>query len=368
MQIRRNPYTYATWLGGELGIISPRDGRSRIAIGHGVVRLVSQLDEWTTVDDVLARYADGDEPRLLNVIDQLVEHDVLLTCVNHLRPGEAQAPWTDWGGVARLFHRHARDAPYLTDPEEKSAYAKTLAERDLPPAGKSIDGADVLPMPRRLMRGDRPFEEVLFARRTHRQFTPEPMSVAELATLLHWVFAPQEFADGEDFGTVELRTSPNGGARHETEAYIVAYDVEDVPPGTYHYNGRAHVLERMGDPIERDELRHLTYNSRVPATAPVVVLVSAVIERISYKYRDGRAYRLWMYNVGHVGQTFALTATCLGLGAFQTAAFRDSEVDKRLGLDGENEFVSYVLACGRVESLSRPRDVAPATPQKEGSR
>jgi hypothetical protein len=36
----------------------------------------------------------------------------------------------------------------------------------------------------------------------------------------------------------------------------------------------------------------------------------------------------------------------LGLGPFQTAAFRDSEVERALGIDGVNEGVLYLLGAG----------------------
>lgn len=38
-------------------------------------------------------------------------------------------------------------------------------------------------------------------------------------------FGPQRFADAQEFGTVQLRTGPNAGARHEVEAYVIALNV-----------------------------------------------------------------------------------------------------------------------------------------------
>lgn len=63
-----------------------------------------------------------------------------------------------------------------------------------------------------------------------------------------------------------------------------------------------------------------------------------------------------MYDAGHYGQTFALAATALGLGPFQTVAFADSEVERFLGVDPDEEFAVYLLSAGVPE---RPGPLVP---------
>ncbi|MGW3325689.1 hypothetical protein [Streptomyces virginiae] len=55
-------------------------------------------------------------------------------------------------------------------------------------------------------------------------------------------------------------------------------------------------------------------------------------------------------NAGHLGRTFALTATALGLGPFRTEAFDDTVVESRLGLDSATHSVLYALAAGHPHS------------------
>jgi len=86
--------------------------------------------------------------------------------------------------------------------------------------------------------------------------------------------------------------------------------------------------------ILQDDLFYLTYEQPMCADAPIGIFVTAVVDRMGYKYRHPRALRVVYYDVGHLGQTFALVATIYGFGPFQTAAFRDREVEKLLGLDG----------------------------------
>jgi SagB-type dehydrogenase family enzyme len=75
-------------------------------------------------------------------------------------------------------------------------------------------------------------------------------------------------------------------------------------------------------------------------------VLSAVIDRMLSKYRAPRSYRVCLLNAGHLGQTFALTATALGLGPFQTAAFHDSAVAQACGLDNIGHTPLYILAAG----------------------
>jgi SagB-type dehydrogenase family enzyme len=84
--------------------------------------------------------------------------------------------------------------------------------------------------------------------------------------------------------------------------------------------------------------------------AAFVVFLAAVIDRMSYKYRLPRTYRVTLLNAGHLGQTFALTATALGLGPAQTGAFYDVLVARRCGLDDTGTTPIYTLLAGHPAS------------------
>jgi hypothetical protein len=49
---------------------------------------------------------------------------------------------------------------------------------------------------------------------------------------------------------------------------------------------------------------------------------------------------------GHHGQTFCLLATALDLAPFCTMAFRDSDLESIIGVDGINESAVYVVGVG----------------------
>jgi hypothetical protein len=59
-----------------------------------------------------------------------------------------------------------------------------------------------------------------------------------------------------------------------------------------------------------------------------------------------RAYRIVTLETGHLGQTFCLVATWLGLAPFTTAACRDTAIERALGIDRIEESLLYLAGVG----------------------
>lgn len=176
----------------------------------------------------------------------------------------------------------------------------------------------------------------------------EPVPPATLATLLATVFGPVDFIDCGS-SVLFRRTSPAGGARQELDAYVGILNVSGVTPGFYHYNLREHSLELLSEGFAAEEAGRLCGNQPWAGGAAFLVVVSAVLRRMSVKYPTPRCYRVCLLNAGHLGQTFALTATALGLGPAQTGAFNDSELAERCRLDNVGQTPLYVLAAGHPD-------------------
>ncbi|WP_208870204.1 SagB/ThcOx family dehydrogenase [Streptomyces monomycini] len=187
---------------------------------------------------------------------------------------------------------------------------------------------------------------MLYDRRTHRDFTRTPVSLNTLATLLSTVFGPVDFIDS-GHGPVYRRTSPSGGSRQELDAYLGALNVDGLAPGWYHYNSLQHSVELLCDGFTPEEAAHLCADQDWAGDAAFLVVLAARLERMSVKYHTPRCYRVCLLNAGHLGQTFALTATALGLGPAQTGAFRDAALAQRCTLNNTGHTPLYVLAAGR---------------------
>lgn len=352
MRLKRNNRLFLEWSADGLALISPVDARTMVRAGQGIVRLLSMLGDWTPRNDVCAFFVDqGMIPeRAEELLHVLVRHRVLVQ--KEHEDTRIESPWDAWGPISMLYHQHSRNARYVTDPDGKGELIVEVTAAPAPPIVKSYLDVKRIYLPRQYRRIDAYYYDVLLKRRSYRSFTQQPLELQDFACLLHIVFGPQRFVDAGPFGTLQLKTTPNAGARHEIECYVIAFNVLGVPPGLYHYDSLAQALEALPGSICREEISDIMYGQPMAETAPMICLTTAVTERSAYKYQDGRAYRLLFYNIGHLGQTFALTATALGMGTFQTAAFRDRAADDLLGIDGNSEFVTYVLGCGNVGEAS----------------
>ncbi|MFI6471185.1 SagB/ThcOx family dehydrogenase [Streptomyces sp. NPDC050516] len=127
-------------------------------------------------------------------------------------------------------------------------------------------------------------------------------------------------------------------------------NVTGIPAGLYHYNAREHSLELLREGFTHTEAGALCAHQEGIDQAAFIVFVVAAWERMRAKYRHPRAYRVSHLNAGHLGQTFALAATALGLGPFQSAAFDNTAVEDRLGLDSVTHSTLYALAAGHPAS------------------
>lgn len=121
------------------------------------------------------------------------------------------------------------------------------------------------------------------------------------------------------------RTSPSGGARHPSEAYLVNLGFTEFPPGIYHMLPTAPCLERIGELPEESTMpsRFQATWARAPFPIRGIVLITCVFERNMYRYREPRTFRTVHMDAGHLAATVELTARALGLQAF--AQYRDSE-------------------------------------------
>lgn len=183
-------------------------------------------------------------------------------------------------------------------------------------------------------------DETLRKRRSVREFAPKPLSLGQLGYLLWASTGIQRTGHGYDF-----RTAPSAGALYPIETYIVVNSVKDLQSGIYHYGIRRHELERMKVGDLGGEIAAAALGQDMCATAPAVLIWTAVFARSTWKYGQ-RAYRYIYLDAGHIAENLALAAVSLGLGTCQIGALFDDEVNKLLDLDGIRESVVYMSVAG----------------------
>ena len=178
------------------------------------------------------------------------------------------------------------------------------------------------------------------------------MPAAALGKLLDLTFGVQRRGSVAGQGPVIVRTSPSGGSRHPVEAYLLAWNVDGLPPGAYHYDSDTMELVDLQRPIAANDIPALLAHQTYFAGAGAAVIMCPVFARTMWRYGHSRAYRTVLIDTGHLGQTFCLVATALGLAPFTTMAFSESRLEALLGLDGVSECPIYVAGVGMPDAAA----------------
>jgi SagB-type dehydrogenase family enzyme len=330
------------WDGGEFVLQNYITG-SAVEVSPAVAHALSAFTAFTPLRAIEARFGGGASGR--RVAKALVDADILVTRGSEVETLDAQveAAWA-WGHDARFFHFSTRRTRFRDDFAAEFADLAALARDTPPPPPFLALGGSELALVRTKPRGD--FWATLRDRHTRRHFRRSAIRRDALATILEWTWGATRILHDPGVGEYALRTSPSGGSRHPVEAYVFIHRVRGVRAGLYHYHSSRHALElvRHGD-FEADTVR-LCANQPWVADAAAVFVMTGVLERSMWKYRQSHAYRVLLLDMGHLGQTFHLVCTRLGLAPFTTAALDQPFAEETLGLDPTREVPLYAAAAG----------------------
>ena len=213
-----------------------------------------------------------------------------------------------WNPEAGFFHSSTKNVWFLNGEQPAECLLPQPADPDLRPAPtKHYDTAESVSLPRPQLNV--PLTSTLLARRSWRQFGPGTIPLPTFANLLAFTAGVQQWVTVPGQGRMPLKTSPSGGARHPVEVYVLAWGIEELDKGLYHYAPDVHALEVVQRGLD---------SSRVPVYLPTgdywskacaVILFSAVYDRELWRYGYSRAYRAPFIEAGHLCQTFCVLAT-----------------------------------------------------------
>ena len=351
----------AYWDKGKLRIINCLTG-GVFAANPILLEVIRFFFSPKTIREAMLEFDAYSPESVGEVILELMRAGLLLECGSPeaARDDLLDSSWEPWlpaGG----YHFLTKDAPYLKGGLSIAQKRRTMPGTPQPLKFKTIEGAERIALPASDSKRDS-FFRTLHARRTRRTFSPAPASLASISQLLQTTWGVQGFIKTKAFGSLPLKTSPSGGARHPIEVYVMALRVKGLDPGLYHYDVRGHALERISSAATARKARAYCADQPYAARAAALFIMTAIFARSMWKYRHPRAYRVVLLDAGHLGQTFCLTATRMGLASFSTAALKDTLIERDLGIDGISESVIYVTGCG-MPAGKRPRGAGSAPRQ-----
>jgi SagB-type dehydrogenase family enzyme len=182
------------------------------------------------------------------------------------------------------------------------------------------------------------------ARRSHRTYTDDPMSLEELAFLL---WATQGVRSVHSPAAV-FRTVPSAGCRHALETYLCILNVHGVRPGIYRYLPLDHQLcleDRAADLPRR--LTEATLGQRFVGRGAAAFVWTALPYRMEWRY-GAASHKVIALDAGHVCQNLYLGCTAVGAGTCAVAAYDQVLMDRLLGVDGKDEFTVYLAPVGKI--------------------
>ncbi|MGW1771217.1 SagB family peptide dehydrogenase [Streptomyces sp. NPDC002104] len=249
-----------------------------------------------------------------------------------------------WDPLDLAFHTRTRV------PASAPGYGGTYRHADRfgpePVAAPASGGPRValpVPDPEAIAARDLTLTEAIERRTSTRAHDPEhPLTLAQLAELLHRTVRIRRTFTGSDGQELADRPLPSGGAVHELEVYPLVTHCEGLEPGLYRYAPDRHELELVcaPGPATATLVKDARGGSMMEADPQVVLLVAARFGRVMWKY-ETVAYPLILKHVGVLYQTVYLVATAMGLavcglgggntGAFAAATGRDPLLEGTVG-------------------------------------
>lgn len=187
-----------------------------------------------------------------------------------------------------------------------------------------------------------PLGAVLKSRRTIREFSDQPLSMDEVASLLvHSAGVTGKLMHDGGPGR-NLRPYPSGGALFPLEIYTVSMAVESLQPGSYYFDPNTHELCLLAEGDYRQEMIDGFLYEDMVRNCSLVLLITAVFPRSKFKYGE-RSYRFTLVEAGHMAQNMVLVGEALGLAVVPIGGFFDRRLETFLDIDGVEESVVYSL-------------------------
>lgn len=254
-----------------------------------------------------------------------------------------------------MTHNQYTQAAFRYHELTKHSYQSIRADRhyldwsNQPTPFKIYPGLEPIPLPRSLVQTLAPALEVTAS--TGVEFVGERKpDLARLASILYYsagVTKHKTYSGGELY----FRAAACAGALYPTEVYVVCGDLDGLPAGVYHFSPGDFALRRLREGDFRSALAQATADEPRVSTAPLMLVFTSISWRSTWKYRD-RAYRYHFWDNGMIAANALAMAAAHELPAEVVMGFVDDDVNKLVGIDGEQELALSLLAIGRTDAAA----------------
>ncbi|WP_189718519.1 SagB/ThcOx family dehydrogenase [Streptomyces phaeofaciens] len=238
------------------------------------------------------------------------------------------------------------DAADPHDPDD--VLRERIGRHGIPTFWKQIETDQVVILPEPQAYPERDLGDVLLSRRTHIPWSGQTMNVAQLSRIL--IDANKPLVAMRRRAEEEYTARPSAlleNAYADLETYVVAFDVDGVSPGIYHYDPAGHRLSLVRAGNLREDVRTAFTGQERAGSGSCALILSAVWERHMLRYEgDPRAYRTLLTLVGQFAQRYLIALTAFGFTTFPTPAHQPVLADDLIGTHRFEESSLYLVAAG----------------------
>lgn len=202
--------------------------------------------------------------------------------------------------------------------------------------------------------------DTLSHRRTCRDFDGSSAELSDLSDILFATFGDQCSPDPTTPLNAKVhgyrRTSPSTGGLQCTEPYLWAININDLPPGIYHYLSRRHQLENILQGNAKYPIGTYLCNQNWANDMAFAIIMTCRMDKLWWKYPHSRAYRPMLMDVGHLSQTLNMCITAKGLHPWITGYFHDKDISELLSCPHEKEEPMLIVGAGSGSGSSFSRE------------
>lgn len=260
-----------------------------------------------------------------------------------------------WDVLSKIFHVGTKNIPQRLVPAGVEEWAglyyehcrevvKKPRNRSRVDTGKGIS----LPDPHGYNFESVSLTDALVKRKTCRAFDRrEVLDILQVSAILYFSFGYLEERNRDEFVPLEFsarRSSPSGGGLNACEVYVYIGEVRSVEPGIYCYDPENHGLSFVTSVDE--VLGDLLGGQHFINDIPFGVFLAARFDKMWWKYEHSRAYRVSLFDLGHLSQTFQLVCTAAGLKTWLTAALSENKLERLLGINTYHEQPLLFVGAG----------------------
>ena len=178
------------------------------------------------------------------------------------------------------MRRTAAEYHRLTSYERNRLPGGGLDWANMPGTAKHYEGYPAIALPREF---DLPETSLaaLYTAETDAAPPAGSLTASVLSTILFTAYGltARRRAMGEEFF---FRSAPSAGALYPSEIYLGAWEVEDIPPGLYHFNTIRHTLTRLREGDFRGTLGTGSIDAP-PLEGTVTFYITGIFFRSSWK-------------------------------------------------------------------------------------